>query len=250
MFNNPTADGLHPNAQGDLLMAGNLAKGMGYAGRSAGQERKATHELEVNFGQNPSITQQTLEANGFTANNVSISNNTVNFNKSGSSTLTYNWGAAQGQNKGYTVDFTLRLGNGATDGWDTTNNFSLNLGNGTLNINEAYIQWGSTILYSKDMSANADAIRIAYVAGDSANGLDAGYYIWLGDVLIGEAQTAAGGKFFRPHVQLFRHAGRHPVQSGFGRFPFLRPLYHRHHWPRISLSGKWRVSLHSQTGHD
>lgn len=193
MFNNPTADGLHPNAQGDLLMAGNLAKGMGYAGRSAGQERKATHELEVNFGQNPSITQQTLEANGFTANNVSISNNTVNFNKSGSSTLTYNWGAAQGQNKGYTVDFTLRLGNGATDGWDTTNNFSLNLGNGTLNINEAYIQWGSTILYSKDMSANADAIRIAYVAGDSANGLDAGYYIWLGDVLIGEAQTAAGG---------------------------------------------------------
>lgn len=43
------------------------------------------------------------------------------------------------------------------------------------------------------MSANADAIRIAYVAGDSANGLDAGYYIWLGDVLIGEAQTAAGG---------------------------------------------------------
>lgn len=49
MFNNPTADGLHPNAQGDLLMAGNLAKGMGYAGRSAGQERKATHELEVNF---------------------------------------------------------------------------------------------------------------------------------------------------------------------------------------------------------
>ena len=95
MFNNPTADGLHPNAQGDLLMAGNLAKGMGYAGRSAGQERKATHELEVNFGQNPSITQQTLEANGFTANNVSISNNTVNFNKSGSSTLTYNWGAAQ-----------------------------------------------------------------------------------------------------------------------------------------------------------
>lgn len=96
MFNNPTADGLHPNAQGDLLMAGNLAKGMGYAGRSAGQERKAAHELEVNFGQSPSITQQTLEANGFTANNVTISNNTVNFNKSGSSSLTYNWGSRPG----------------------------------------------------------------------------------------------------------------------------------------------------------
>lgn len=168
MFHNPTADGLHPNAQGDLLMAGNLAKGMGYAGRSAGQERKAAHELGVNFGQTPSITQQTLTAKGFTANNVTISNNTINFNKSGSSTLTYNWGASQGQDKGYTVDFTLRLGNGATGGWDTTNNFSLNLGNGTLNINEAYIQWGSTILYSRDMSANADSIRVAYVAGDNA----------------------------------------------------------------------------------
>lgn len=193
MFNNPTADGLHPNTQGDLLIAGNLAKGMGYAGRSAGQERKASHELGVNFGQTPVITQQTLTANGFTANNVTVSDNTVNFSNSGSSTLTYSWDASQGQNKGYTVDFTLRLGNGATDGWDTTNNFSLNLGNGTLNVNEAYIQWGSTILYSKDMSANADAIRVAYVKGDNANGLNPGYYIWLGDVLIGEAQTAAGG---------------------------------------------------------
>lgn len=76
--------------------------------------------------------------------------------------------------------------------------------------------------YSKDMSANADAIRIAYVAGDSANGLDAGYYIWLGMFSSGKRRRQRG-KFFRPHVQLFRHAGRHPVQSGFGRFPFLRP---------------------------
>ncbi|MCC8147847.1 autotransporter domain-containing protein [Akkermansia sp.] len=192
MFHAPGSDGLHPNAQGDLLMAGNLAKAMGYAGRSAGQARKAAHELGVNFGQTPVITQQALTDKGFTANNVTISNNTINFNKSGNSTLTYNWGSSQGQAGGYTVDFTLRLGNGGTGGWDTTNNFSLNLGNGTLNINEAYIQWGSTILYSKDMSANTDSIRVAYVAGDNANGLSAGYYIWLGDVLIGEAQTAAG----------------------------------------------------------
>lgn len=192
MFNNPTADGLHPNAQGDLLMAGNLARGMGYAGRSAGQERKASHELGVNFGQTPSITREELTARGFTASNVTISNNTINFNNAGTSTLTYSWGESQGGSAGYTVDFTLRLGNGSTGGWDTTNNFSLNLGNGTLNINEAYIQWGSAILYSRDMSANTDTIRVAYVAGDNANGLSAGYYIWLGDVLIGEAQTAAG----------------------------------------------------------
>lgn len=231
-------------------MAGNLAKGMGYAGRSAGQERKAAHELGVNFGQTPSITQQTLTAKGFTANNVTISNNTINFNKSGSSTLTYNWGASQGQDKGYTVDFTLRLGNGATGGWDTTNNFSLNLGNGTLNINEAYIQWGSTILYSKDMSANADSIRVAYVAGDNAHGLNAGYYIWLGDVLIGGGADGGGGQLLRPHLQLFRHAGRHPVQSGAGRLPLLRALHQRHHRTGSPLSGKRRSFLRPQAGHD
>lgn len=192
MFNNPGSDGLHPNAQGDLLMAGNLAKGMGYAGRSAGQERKATHELGINFGQTPTITQQTLTNKGFTSSNISIKNNTINFNGTGNSTLSYTWGASQGQAQGYTVDFTLSMGNGSTDGWDTTNNLSLSFGNGTLNINEAYIQWGSTILYSKDMSTNADAIRVAYVEGDTSNGLNTGYYIWLGDVLIGEAQTAAG----------------------------------------------------------
>lgn len=192
MFRAPGSDGIHPNAQGDLIMAGNLARAMGYAGRSAGQQRKAAHDLGVNFGKTPVITQETLTAKGFTANNVTISNNTINFNKAGNSTLTYNWDASQDHSRGYTVDFTLRLGNGGTGGWDTTNNFSLNLGNGTLNINEAYIQWGSTILYSADMSANADSIRVAYVTGDTANGLGAGYYIWLGDMLIGEAKTAAG----------------------------------------------------------
>ena len=51
MFNNPAADGLHPNAQGDLLMAGNIAKAMGYAGRSAGQLRRDAGEMAVNFHQ-------------------------------------------------------------------------------------------------------------------------------------------------------------------------------------------------------
>lgn len=51
MFNNPGSDGLHPNAQGDLLMAGNIARAMGYAGRTAGQERKDAGGLAINFHQ-------------------------------------------------------------------------------------------------------------------------------------------------------------------------------------------------------
>lgn len=54
-------------------------------------------------------------------------------------------------------------------------------------MNEAYIKWGDTILYSTDMSANTEALRIAYVDGNLQQGLKGGYYVWLGDMLIGEA---------------------------------------------------------------
>lgn len=40
MFNNPGSDGLHPNAQGDLLMAGNIARAMGYAGAPPDRKEK------------------------------------------------------------------------------------------------------------------------------------------------------------------------------------------------------------------
>ena len=91
------------------------------------------------------------------------------------------------------------FGNGAADAWNTSNNFSITLGNGsmsgTLDINEAYIQWNgsvafstnSTVLFSEDMSSLTENIRIAYLTGDSANNVAAGYYVWLGDMLIGEA---------------------------------------------------------------
>ncbi|WP_183164150.1 GDSL-type esterase/lipase family protein [Akkermansia muciniphila] len=201
MFNNPGSDGLHPNAQGDLLMAGNIARAMGYAGRTAGQERKDAGGLAINFhqgGQSPAWSSNSqLENKGFSLANVTVDENGISLGQSGESSISYSWAEGTELQNGFTFDCNLVLGNGAADGWDTASDFSISLGNssfyGTLNINEAYIKWGDAILYSLDMSANAENLRMAYICGNDMEGLKGGYYVWLGDMLIGEALSVTSG---------------------------------------------------------
>ncbi len=195
MFNKPGSDGLHPSAQGDLIMAGNVAKAMGYAGRSAGQLRVASGDFSVNFHSGSSTPVWTgveqLTAKGFGFTNVSVGADGIDLSADGTSTLSYSWGEDDSLIGGFTMDINLTLGDGSLNGWDTANDLSITLGTdsfcGTLNINEAYIKWGNTVIYSDDMSVNADAIRLAWLAGNNAEGLKTGYYVWLGDMLIGEA---------------------------------------------------------------
>lgn len=201
MFHNPGTDGIHPNAQGDLIMAGNIARAMGYAGRTAGQERRAASELAVNFhqgGQAPAWTGvQDLVNAGFAVSNVTVSSGGISLGQAGMSSISYEWAEGTDLSHGFTFDFTLSLGDGADNGWNISDQFSVSLGNGsfygTLNINEAYIKWGDTILYSTDMSLNTDSLRMAYVNGNELEGLKGGYYIWLGDMLIGEALSVTSG---------------------------------------------------------
>lgn len=201
MFNRPGSDGLHPNAQGDLIMAGNIARAMGYAGRSAGQVRKAASELAVNFhqgGQPPVWTGvQDLTDAGFTVSNVTVSSAGISLGQPGSSMISHTWTEGTDLSGGFTFDFTLSLGDGAANGWNVSDQFSVSLGNGsfygTLNICESYIKWGDTILYSMDMSSNLDSLRMAYINGNDLEGLKGGYYIWLGDMLIGEALSVTSG---------------------------------------------------------
>lgn len=111
--------------------------------------------------------------------------------------ISHTWTEGTDLSGGFTFDFTLSLGDGAASGWNVSDQFSVSLGNGsfygTLNICEAYIKWGDTILYSMDMSANTDSLRMAYVNGNEQEGLKGGYYIWLGDMLIGEALSVTSG---------------------------------------------------------
>lgn len=201
MFNNPAADGLHPNAQGDLLMAGNIAKAMGYAGRSAGQLRRDAGEMAVNFHQGagaPAWTGvQNLADAGFSVSNIGVNAEGISLGQAGTSSISRTWTEGTALKNGFTFDFNLVLGDGAANGRNLSDQFSVSLGNGsfygTLNINEAYIKWGDTILYSLDMSANTENLRMAYVTGNEQEGLKGGYYVWLGDMLIGEALSVTSG---------------------------------------------------------
>lgn len=176
MFKNPgtTGDGLHPNAQGELIIAGNMARAMGIAGRTAGAERKAAEDFShvvTNDGSNLNLTTD-------------------------APTLSFSWSEsdlALTPAAGFTAELMgFTFGNGEYNTWNTTDNFTFTIGNGSnlqgsLSINEAYIQWGSTILFSENMSTLTENIRMAYITGDSANGINSGFYVWLGDMLIGEA---------------------------------------------------------------
>ncbi len=174
-------DKLHPSAQGDLIIAGNIAQQLGYAGRTAGLKRKA---LPVNT---------TAEQTGITG----VQNDkagSYEFGKGGS----LSFAGAEGQ--GATVEFRFPkkgYGDGAKGGWDTENPLTVTLGacgsTGTLSISEAHIQWNGTTLYSADMSKMGDTIRMAYVAGAPAKGLEPGFYVWLGDMLIGEGLAGTAG---------------------------------------------------------
>ena len=183
MFRNAGGgDRVHLTNQGDLLFAGNVAKALGYAGRTAGQTRKGGADFVLKGDAIYSAASKT----GSVSSSLTFA--------SGSS-LTYTWGSTP--EGGFSAEFSISsdsgVGNGSTGGWTTGSKyFSVSVGNGvlsgTLNIDEAYIRWGSTILYSLDTSTDlTDSIRIAYVNGNPNLGLNSGFYVWLDDQLIGEA---------------------------------------------------------------
>jgi len=168
------SDGVHPNEQGSLIIASNLAHGMGLAGRTAGQVRLAASALGQQAG-NVTVSA----GNAYTTNPADFS-----FDEGGA----------------YTISLDAVFGNGSVDGWSATDVLSIYSGNGsvsgTLNISEGYISWGQDILFSRDMSQNSETIRIAYITGDKdkANLAD-GYYVWLNDKLIGEGLQATASTY-------------------------------------------------------
>ncbi len=173
-----TIDGLHPSAQGELLMAGNVAKAMGYAGRTVGLDRADATTPNTDWG---SIAAPlTVTSSAYTVE-----------------------GATFDITDGCTVDFNAAYGNGGAGGWDNANAFTITVGDGahtgTLSLTEAYVKWNdNTVLYSRDNSVvSADNLRIAYVnpSVTASDNVSAGYYVWLGDQLIGEGLTATTGDF-------------------------------------------------------
>ncbi len=138
LFN--ASDHLHPTLQGDLVIAANVAKALGYPGRTAGLER----------------------------------------------------GAVDGETQAArTVEISGPVGDGSENGWDAADRVTLAFTAGgqqsKLSITESAVKWGAAPLYSADFSANTEAVRVAFVEDGNSAQVDGGFYVWLGDRLIGEA---------------------------------------------------------------
>ena len=173
-FRSPGTDGLHPSEQGSLIMAGNLARGMGIAGRTAGLNRadastSGTTWASADVGSLSAGSCVQAAENAFSAAD------------------------------GYTVDVSAVFGNGSADGWlgsDSTLSISVGDGtnSGTLNLSEGYIMWGTDILYCQDNSlTDNETLRIVWHNGNVADNVLQGYYVWLGDMLIGQGLSAVTG---------------------------------------------------------
>lgn len=173
-FFNSSSDRLHPNEQGSLIIAGNLAKAMGIGGRTAGLARSDKDSA-------PSIwNSATVGTDGIVAagSTLSVAENIFT------------------QDGGYSVDFSAAFGNGATDGWQTAADAGMNItigdgiNSGTLSLSEGYIMWGSKVLYCQDTSSIGDNLRVVWHNGNAEDNVLSGYYVWLGDMLIGQGLSA------------------------------------------------------------
>lgn len=181
-------DQLHPTLQGDLIIAGLVARSMGIAGRSAGLPRKAA----ADFVQNGQLL---LDA-ATVKDDITLANDTLTLKAE--KKLETTWKEGSDVRKGFAVEFVPAVGDGAKNGWDAEGKITLTLGNGVhagqLSVTESYIMWGGTILYSSDMSKNKDAVRVAWVGGSESQNVAKGFYVWLGDMLIGEGLPDVGAK--------------------------------------------------------
>lgn len=181
-------DNIHPNAQGELLMAGNIARALGVGQRSAGLTRKAASGLAGH------LSMTALPTTGMHGKAWSMGKNPNTFVVSSNGTSFYeqSWTGSNLTN-GYTCDLSLQMFASNT----VNNTFSLKLGNGTtsglLNLGADRVSWGTTILYVGVNTNEVSDYRVVFHPGDTANGITSGYYVWRNGVLIGEALQGAAG---------------------------------------------------------
>lgn len=162
MSNRPGADGLHPNAQGSLIIAGNLARAMGLGGRTAGLTRANLTSQAI------PIKRHTIKRLNKSDRQILPDSNTLN------------------SQEGYTIELQTKI----------TRKSSLRLtladgtNSGTLSVEEGRICWDNSPLYcDSKLQGN---IRIVRHKGSPTHNIMSGYYIWLDDMLIGQGLTPSG----------------------------------------------------------
>lgn len=177
------ADGLHPNNQGSLIIAGNVALTMAWPSRTAGLERKSVVDFPLK------------RLADFTLLNIKMRGSAMQFvslNKKECSVS-----VALPDADVASVEAKIRVGDGEKNGWSQNDGLRISVDTksaaGSLLVTECYLKWGNRVIYCTDMSKNTAPLRLCYVKGDASKGIAAGFYIWLGDKLVGEALPAEIG---------------------------------------------------------
>ncbi len=192
-----TSRGAHPNRQGELIVAGNVARALGLSQRSAGLERRENAKL--------SESAENLSAGKFSrkGSGVSVSGDRATFKTGdGEGTLSFSWNK-RGKAREFTLAFSAKLDASGKD----ENALAVVVGNGTeageLSVREEGIFWNNALLYGADTlgdkvhnsfstTKEPVALRVAWLDGNAKSraGVPSGFYVWLGDQLIGEALSA------------------------------------------------------------
>ncbi|MEG0428017.1 MAG: SGNH/GDSL hydrolase family protein [Akkermansia sp.] len=191
-----TADdmGVHPTEQGALIVAGNMAKALGIGSRTVGLSRRETTQLATQVTFTKGKSKQTM-----TANHIQSSSNQWIYPSPKTATL-----ATLGKDASlsatwsptptgeFSLNLTLLLKKTSTE----TNTFCIQVGNGMtengiITLTPDKLTWGDDkgTLYSGELTQKPLNLRIVYRSADNANGLKAGYYIWVNDVLVGDAKS-------------------------------------------------------------
>ena len=190
-----TYDGTHPNAQGGLILAGNIAQGMGIGQRTAGCERAeafTSHAFQrLNMTKVPDGYQGRTEGLQVLAGKQSSYLN-LQSSKVETGQINVLWSDAK-KNVGFTVEISLQLN--AQIGSSESNVFSIGLSDqfsergGLLNIYEDKVTWGSSgkVLYVLSNVSDVNDFRVVFVKEDASNGIMEGFYVWRNGMMIGEA---------------------------------------------------------------
>ena len=208
-----TYDALHPKAQGELIVAANMARALGLEQRTAGLTRRGNAALasQASFGNtaggNGVVARVTGGQGAAEFSNTSeywtvndAGHIVVSSPLSDGTDLRTTWGGSGTSAHEFTVSLTLKM-NESSD--SLKNFFGVFGGNGldqvgVLYIGESGIYWGDTsaasLLYGQTNTAYMDqfmmqkehSLRMVWM-NERENGAAKGFYVWLDDMLIGEA---------------------------------------------------------------
>lgn len=215
-----TYDNLHPKAQGELVIAGNIARVLRLEQRTAGLQRRDAASLasQVSFASQTSGNGVVAHfTTGTSTKDISNTSSAWTVNDaghivvdsqlSGGSDLRTTWDNRGGGKHEFTFSITLKMLEAGTD--SAKNYLGIFGGNGLdqvgiLYIGESGIYWGGTttsnLLYGQSSDAYKDkfmtaesgkTLRMAWLDGSGENAAASGFYIWLEDQLIGEALSGS-----------------------------------------------------------